>query len=144
MFLKCMDVIFTSSCFTQLVGAKINLCAHRFQFILSLFGKVKKSFWICESNLHSKLSSRNFWLNLRWIPELSTIGDMLTTRNYILLSRISFKSPRSRPSDFISILKCIEKGLVKAFYFILACKALLLIFAAHLFLPTRQNSFENN
>ena len=88
---KCMDVIFTSSCFIQLVGANINFCALRFQFILSLFGKVKKSFWICESNLHGNFSSRYFCLNLQWFPELSTIGDILTTRNYMLLSRIAFR-----------------------------------------------------
>ena len=105
MFLECMDVIFTSSCFIQLVGAKINLCALLFQFILSLFGKIKTFFWICESNLHSNSSSRNFWINLQRISELSTVRDMLTTKNYMLLSisriafLLSFKSPWSRLLD---------------------------------------------
>ena len=92
MFLKVMDVILTSSCFIQLVGARSiggNTTGTSFSIFMSPFEKVKTSFWMCESNLRGNFSSRNFWLNLRWIPELLIIRDMLTTKNH-KLPRIAF------------------------------------------------------
>ena len=125
--------ILAQACPSHITGRRVPKRRVPLSQNASIYTTVKTSFWICESNMHDNSPSKNFWLKVQWIPEFFIMRDMLTTKNHMLLSRIACCFQLSNlgqdyqiiPAGIISIFKCIEKWLAKAFSFILACNALL-------------------